>query len=256
MSTAKPSLRVEKQWGREGIEIVIGCDEVGRGAIAGPVSVGMVAINPATSRALTGVRDSKLMTRTQRESMYEAVQSWSFAAATGDATASEIDQLGIMEALRRAGLRALEKMQPDLDVRSLATSGKLRILLDGSFNWLTTGKRQDSLFDTDFLDDDDAASRPDSWLRAYGLTVEDLPVVVRPKADRDCTSVAAASVLAKVERDSFMRELAVAHPEYGWESNVGYGSSAHYAGIERCGVSEYHRVSWLKSVAQVQKEDS
>lgn len=253
-ASVKPSLRVEKAWAREGIEIVIGCDEVGRGAIAGPVSVGMVAINASSAKALTGVRDSKLMTRAQREALYDAVKSWGLTSATGSATAAEIDQLGIMEALRRAGLRALEAMT--LDFPALVGGGKVRILLDGSFNWLTSGKRQDALFDSEFLEDDDAAVRPDSWLRSQGLTVEDLPVVVRPKADRDCTSVAAASVLAKVERDAFMRELAGAHPEYGWESNVGYGSGAHYAGIEKCGVSEYHRVSWLKGVAQVHKEDS
>lgn len=255
MSTvSKPSLRVERAWGREGIDLVIGCDEVGRGAIAGPVSVGMVAIHPLRATALTGVRDSKLMTRPQREEMYEKVRRWGVASGVGSVSARDVDELGIMEALRRAGLQALQAMSADLEFAELISSGRLRILLDGSFNWLTSGKHQDSLFDV--LADDDAGSRPDAWLRELGLAVEDLDVQVRPKADRDCTSVAAASVLAKVERDAYMRELATAHPEYGWESNVGYGSSGHYAGIEEFGVTEFHRVTWLKGVTKTLKEDS
>ncbi|WP_271394307.1 ribonuclease HII [Neomicrococcus lactis] len=253
---AKPSLRVERTWGREGVDLVIGCDEVGRGAIAGPVSVGMVAVKPLAAKSLPGIRDSKLMTRSAREHMYDIAASWGLASATGSATAAEVDELGIMEALRLAGLRALTGLSENPEFTELVLSSRVRILLDGSFNWLTPGPRQASLFDLDFSEDDDDAERPDAVLRERGIIFEDLEVTVRPKADRDCTSVAVASVIAKVERDAFMRELAVAHPEYGWDSNVGYGSGAHYAGIESSGVTPYHRVSWLKNVGTVQKEDS
>jgi ribonuclease HII len=70
------------------------------------------------------------------------------------------------------------------------------------------------------------------------------PVFTKIKADMQCLSVAAASVLAKVERDAMLRELDVAHPEYGWAVNKGYATSSHRAAIVEHGPSPYHRMSW------------
>jgi ribonuclease HII len=64
------------------------------------------------------------------------------------------------------------------------------------------------------------------------------------KADATCASVSAASVLAKVERDSYMREIAKLFPEYGWDSNVGYGASGHMDAIRKLGATQFHRKSW------------
>ena len=65
------------------------------------------------------------------------------------------------------------------------------------------------------------------------------------KADRDCISVASASVAAKVARDTLMTESGEVHPGYLWAQNKGYGSAAHYAGIAEHGPSGLHRLTWL-----------
>ena len=69
-------------------------------------------------------------------------------------------------------------------------------------------------------------------------------VVLRIKADQDCASVAAASVIAKVERDALMEVLHGEHPQYGWDSNKGYGAAVHTSAIRTHGVTEHHRTSW------------
>jgi ribonuclease HII len=73
-----------------------------------------------------------------------------------------------------------------------------------------------------------------------------IPVTMKVKADRTCAAVAAASVLAKVQRDRLMIDNDAVHPGYVWTSNKGYASAEHYAGIERVGASPLHRWSWLK----------
>jgi ribonuclease HII len=72
-----------------------------------------------------------------------------------------------------------------------------------------------------------------------------LAVRTREKADRDCVSVAAASVLAKVHRDATMVRYAATYPEYGFESNKGYGSAGHRQAITDHGVTEVHRTTWI-----------
>lgn len=198
---------------RSGAVVVCGVDEVGRGALSGPVSVGVVLVD-ASSRALPGVRDSKLLTPTAREALVPRIRRWALGFGVGHASAAEIDEVGIIAALRRAGMRALA----GLPIRPDA------ILLDGRHDWLTPAP-QGSLLDPE----------PDL----------DLPAVtMRVKADLTCTSVAAASVLAKVERDAIMVALAAEHPEYGWHGNKGYAAPEHVAALERLGPTPQHRCSW------------
>ena len=78
--------------------MVIGCDEVGRGALAGPVAVGVVAMHPDAAGIPLGLRDSKLLSERRREAMFDAVNEWGVARAVGMASASEIDDLGIIGA--------------------------------------------------------------------------------------------------------------------------------------------------------------
>ena len=117
-------------WAR-GDEVVCGIDEVGRGAWAGPVTVG--AVVPQT-RHLRGVRDSKELTRERREQASDHVRRWAVAIGIGHASAQECDELGMTAALRAAGHRALAMleaagMRPD------------RIILDGSHDYLALGDR-------------------------------------------------------------------------------------------------------------------
>jgi ribonuclease HII len=215
--SAAPSLRFERELLRStGIRWLASVDEVGRGALGGPVSVGVVLVDLDTRSAPSGVRDSKLLTPIARQRMVPRLRRWAPAWAVGHASPAEIDALGILRALRLAGERAFAQLphRPG------------HVLLDGSYDWIT--RPAPTLFDDD---DGDAC-------------LEALPVTMKVKADMSCSSVAAASVLAKTTRDALMVELAVEHPAYGWEINKGYASPEHMDALRRLGPCEQHRRSW------------
>lgn len=216
-----PCLDLERELASQGLRYVGGMDEVGRGALAGPASVGLVVVDAATldaadSSAWHGVRDSKALTAKKREALAPAIGSWAAACTVGHAQPEEVDRLGISAALRLAGLRALARAASS----GISVDG---LILDGSDNWL----RSEPV----------PGRNPDPW---------EVPPVVRTliKADAHCVSVAAASIAAKVERDALMIDYAGQYPAYGWESNKGYGSAAHRAAIQKHGVTPLHRVSW------------
>jgi ribonuclease HII len=218
VSTRPPGLAVERALLADGAAVVIGCDEVGRGAIAGPVGVGVAVLDPERRRIPPGLRDSKLVPEPQRVALAPRVRAWSAASAVGLAGNDEVDVRGISVALGLAGARAVAGLvQAGVDLADAV------VLLDGNWDWLTPG------------------------LVATGAPV--LPAVVtRIKADRDCAAVAAASVLAKVHRDDLMIDRHDAHPVYHWRSNKGYASRAHYAAIGEHGPCEWHRHTWLHAV--------
>ncbi|MCC7127382.1 MAG: ribonuclease HII [Microbacteriaceae bacterium] len=211
-----PDLQFEIELLRAGALLVLGCDEVGRGAIAGPVAVGVFAVGPdcvSAEKVPSGLRDSKLLSPAKREALIPSLRSWSSGLAVGMSSAAEVDREGIIDSLAAAAIRAIDEIEAGgVDLSSCV------LILDGSHDWL--GPK--------------LAGR--------------LRVLPRVKADRDCASVAAASVIAKVTRDSLMVEAATRHPDYGWEKNKGYGSAAHFEAIRRSGPSELHRLSWLGSV--------
>ncbi|MDQ2756410.1 MAG: ribonuclease HII [Actinomycetota bacterium] len=219
MASRRPSLRVERSLQRAGHRVLAGMDEVGRGALAGPVSVGVVVIDETCRSAPAGVKDSKLLTPARRTAMVTPLRRWALAHAVGHASPSEIDELGIMVGLRLAGLRALAAVaavgiRPDL------------VILDGNHDWLTP-PGEVGLF---AFADDGGPSVP--------------PVTTIIKADLTCSSVAAASVLAKVERDGLMVGHHVDHPAYGWEVNKGYAAPEHLSALREHGPSVHHRLSW------------
>lgn len=194
-----------------GPRIVVGIDEVGRGALAGPVAVGACAIEVVEGRALAlpdGVRDSKALTARRREHLVEPIRSAARSTAVGWSEPAEIDELGIMRALTLAALRAIDALEVAADA----------IILDGSVDVLTP----------------DLSRRPGRCPR----------VELRVKADRDCASTAAASIIAKVARDRRMQELDAVAPAYGWAANKGYGSATHRTAILEHGPSDQHRRSW------------
>ncbi len=122
----EPTLDVEREFFAGGARIVAGVDEVGRGAIAGPVTIGVVAIDASVGEIPSGLRDSKLMTPKRREAMVPLAKEWGLAWATGSATAQEIDKIGIMSALGLAASRALQKLGVTPDV----------LILDGNSSFL------------------------------------------------------------------------------------------------------------------------
>lgn len=211
MAVAAPTLEVEAALHRDGGRFVIGVDEVGRGAIAGPVGVGMCVVRDGMPAIPDGLRDSKLLSEKRREALEPLARAWGLVTAVGLASADEVDRLGITACLGLAGKRALTMLH-----EAGVPVAQSVILLDGHFDWLSR-----------------ALANP-------------LQVVPRVKADRDCASVSAASVVAKVHRDRLMIDEDSRLPGYGWSGNKGYGSAAHYAAIDELGPSELHRHTWLR----------
>ncbi|TPW75433.1 ribonuclease HII [Schumannella soli] len=232
MTVVDPDLRFEKRLLREGAELVIGVDEVGRGAIAGPVAVGVSVVDAAVARIPVGLRDSKLLSEKRREELHPKVQRWARHQAVGVASNEEVDRLGIIAALGLAGTRALTAV-----LAEGVALGAARVILDGSHDWLTPALRSAGAA---------AGSGAEAGAGAGADGFAGMTVTTRVKADMTCASVAAASVLAKVQRDRFMVESHARLPEYNWASNKGYASSDHYAAIERIGASDLHRWSWLR----------
>ncbi|WP_113718463.1 ribonuclease HII [Arthrobacter dokdonensis] len=225
MAALPPTLEWERELAAQGYTLVAGCDEVGRGALAGPVSVGVVVIDAATAAELPGVKDSKLLRGPVRQALVPAIQEWAQAYAVGHASAAEIDAVGLMAALRLAGTRALAAVSAEL------LPGY--VILDGNHDWLSVPVQPEILF-----------AGP-----AAGPAVEPAPgaammVRTRIKADMTCLSVAAASVLAKVERDAMMVELAQQFPQFGWDGNKGYATAGHRAAIAGHGATDFHRRTW------------
>lgn len=204
-----PRLVVESALHGEGFVVVAGVDEVGRGCLSGPVTVGVVVVGPEQGRPPRGLRDSKLLTPAARRALVPRIRRWVTSWAVADATAAEIDHIGIIAALRLAGHRAIAALPAVPDC----------VLLDGNHDYLTP---------------------PGLEYLEHAFP----PVRTQIKADVRCASVAAASVLAKTTRDAYMTALAREHPEYGWEINKGYATRYHRDALRRVGPSPYHRLTW------------
>jgi len=211
-----PTLSTERGLLKDGYATIGSVDEVGRGSLAGPVSVGIVVVDSSVRNTLQGVRDSKELSPLVRNALVPKIRDWALAYAVGHASPQEIDDFGIIGALRLAGHRALTQLgvQPEV------------ILLDGSHDWFTPPEQA-------------------SFLELGSDVLSEVPpVVTKVKADRSCVSVAAASVLAKVERDALMVKLSSKFPAFGWEDNKGYASPGHIAALAAHGATVEHRRSW------------
>lgn len=205
----------EKALLQDRYDYIIAIDEVGRGAIAGPVAVGATVVSAESEGTMPkGLRDSKLIPEKQRKDYREQALEWVLAGAVGSVDASGVDNMGITHSLGEAARQAILEVEAKLpEIKQKRTI----ILLDGSHNWLAQLA---------------------------------LPyfVITKVKADLDCGSVSAASILAKVYRDSLMvTKSAEIEDIYSWNKNKGYGAKAHYEAIALHGVLDgWHRVTWIK----------
>ncbi len=172
-----------------------GCDEVGRGCLAGPVYAAAVILPEGFVHPL--LQDSKALRTAQRQEARELIQANALAWAIARAEVGEIDQINILNASFLAMHRAVEQ----LSLRPEA------LLVDGNRFKPFPG----------------------------------IPHVCVVKGDSLYASIAAASILAKTERDAFMAEMAVQYPWYAWEQNKGYPTEAHRKGIREHGPSPLHR---------------
>lgn len=193
-------------------------DEVGRGSLAGPVSVGMVVIDMQRVTEFPELRDSKLLDAATRERFIEQIRNWAVGYGVGHTSPAQIDELGMTAALRLAGTRAqtLCRIQPEA------------VLVDGSYDWLSA--KEPDLFDL-----------LETAVEPSGVHV---PVRTIVKGDMTCQAIAAASILAKVERDDIMRTAAAQYPSFGWDINKGYATASHRQAIAEHGPSPLHRLSW------------
>ena len=219
--TKPPRLAHERDLWGQGHRVVAGVDEVGRGAWAGPLSVGVAVLAEPVQpgrRSPKGLRDSKLLTEEQRERLFTPLGGWCAAWAVGHASPLECDQLGMTAALRLASARAFAQlpagMLPDA------------VVLDGNFDYVSPPAAP-QLF------------APPELVPGWSPTVR---TVIG--ADRTCVSVAAASVLAKVTRDRQMRGMADSFPAFDFDRNKGYPSPTHKVALRGYGLTAVHRRTW------------
>jgi len=208
-------------------EIVVGLDEVGRGALAGPMTVGAVVLRSERPPP-AGLTDSKALSARQRDSLRPHVESWADQWSLGWVSASEIDGWGLRLALAVAATRALDAL----------TMRPTHALIDGSFNLLTAPGQLNFAGETPTL------------------RYADLAHTTIVKGDRASASIAAASVLAKVGRDRVMHDLDGDSPDFGWASNKGYGTPIHLAAIAVSGPGGQHRQTWRIPTRIVERDES
>lgn len=190
------------------MKYVLGVDEAGRGPLAGPVAVGIVAVSEGFDvvKEFPGVADSKKLSEKKREEFFEMLEK---RAGQGEVrftvefeSAAAIDERGIASALRNALTRGLRALAPD--------AALVRVQLDGAL-------RAPSEYEQETI------IRGDSLVPLISL----------------------ASVAAKVARDRLMVALAAEYPHYGFEKHKGYGTRAHYDALARRGPCAVHRMSFL-----------
>lgn len=186
--------------------IEAGCDEAGRGPLAGSVFAAAVIFDPeriAKTTELQRLNDSKQLSEKERYALRPVIEREATAWAVAEVTAEEIDRINILNASILGMQRALDRLQVRPE----------HIIIDGN-KW-----------------------KP--YIPA-GAVME-VPAQTIVKGDGKYMSIAAASILAKTYRDDYMCRIAEEYPQYGWAENKGYPTRAHYEAIARFGITPYHR---------------
>lgn len=180
-------------------KMIVGIDEVGRGAWAGPLVVGAVLLGGTT---IDGLTDSKLLTKKRREELDLEIRRRAVAIGLGWVSALHVDELGLTAALKLASRRALAHIRHEYK----------EIIIDGNISF-----------------------------------IDDPRVTLMKKADLLVPSVSAASIVAKVARDSYMKHLSKVFPQYKFHSHVGYGTASHRDAVHIHGLTPLHRRSWAST---------
>ena len=199
----RPSFRRERRAFSRGIEIVAGCDEAGRGPLAGPVVAAAVVLDP--ERIPRGLNDSKKLGAATREKLYEKICATA-QVAVAFGSIERIDRDNIL----RASLWALARAVKALPVRPQL------VFVDGNIK-IDCGCDCEAVVSGDAL----------------------------------VTSIAAASIVAKVTRDRLMTRLGLAFPGYGFERHMGYSVPEHFAALAKLGPTVHHRRSFAPVAAQL-----
>lgn len=194
-------------------KFIIGIDEVGRGCLAGPLTIGAILKKGRIN--LRGIKDSKKLSAKQREKWLSKIKSQKLKTknlefVTASVGASIIDKIGITAAARLAVGRCLKKLNSKHEFRN--SNFEFRILLDGSLYAPRTYLNQETII----------------------------------RGDETIPLIAAASIVAKVWRDHKMKRLSKQFPDYALEIHKGYGTLAHRRAIKKHGLSQIHRRSFCK----------
>lgn len=207
---AQPSFSYEKRLWKRGFKYVVGVDEVGRGAFAGPVVVAAV-IFPRQIVEINGINDSKLLKPRFREQLVKEIKEKALAWDVTEVGVGVINRAGI----GKATAKAMRKTVSDLVQKGYPPDF---VLVD--FFYI-------------------------SYLQGLGLKNQK-PI---KNGDQKSFSIAAASILAKVHRDKIMRSLArkPRYKVYGWGRNKGYGTKSHQQAILRKGITRFHRKRFIKT---------
>ena len=199
----RPSFRRERAALKRGLWPVAGCDEAGRGPLAGPVVAAAVILDP--DRIPRGLNDSKKLDAPEREKLYARILATAQVAVAFGSTA-RIDR----DNIRRASLWALRRAVKALPVRPQL------VFVDG-------------------------IDRIDAGCECQAVVGGDALV----------SSIAAASIVAKVTRDRLMMRLGAAHPGYGFERHMGYSVPEHFAALQSLGPTIHHRKSFAPVAARL-----
>ncbi|MDD6536451.1 MAG: ribonuclease HII [Prevotella sp.] len=212
-------------------KIEAGCDEAGRGCLAGPVFAAAVIL--PDDYVNETLNDSKQLSEKKRYLLREQIERDALAWAVGVVTAQEIDHINILNASILAMHRALDR----LSLRPEA------VIVDGNkfkpyipFATLSPEERTAAI--------SQSVTATVSATSPADMISSPLPSTTIVKGDGKYLSIAAASILAKTYRDDFMKQIDEEYPAYQWKKNKGYPTKAHYAAIREHGPSPYHRLTF------------
>ena len=203
MKIIKPNIFLEKSLWEKGFENVVGVDEAGKGPWAGPVTAACVVIH-SEKQVVKTVRDSKIMTRIQREKAYPKIIKKSSGFGIGIVDEKEIDKIGIQKAVKKSMRLAIKNMESKFNLKTSY------LIVDGS--------------------------------KTIPLRKNNVKTIIRGGLYH--YSIAASSVLAKVTRDKIMHRLAKKYPDYGFHKHLGYGTKMHFKALKKYGASPIHRKSF------------
>lgn len=203
--------RYERELRAKGYRCIAGVDEVGRGPLAGPVVAACVVLPEDFS--VLGVDDSKKLTEKKREALYDEILANCVCWGIGSRPAEVIDEVNILEATKLAMISAIDEADMMLKEK---TGEAIDFVIFDAMRIPAVDKAQMSLI----------------------------------KGDANSVSVAAASIVAKVWRDRLMKRYDEEYPGYGFASNKGYGTQAHYDGIKAGGLTPIHRRSFLRNLSE------
>lgn len=211
----RPHFKFEEEHWKKGY-VVIGIDEVGRGCLAGPITVGAVAFPPTLTiqdkRNIlsSGITDSKQLSARKRIQLTQIIQSYAHYTQIASSNVAIINTNGIESALRLAIAEVVQRYTLDYP------KNKILLLVDGR-----------TIANIPYIND-----------------IERIHII---KGDTICTSIAAASIIAKVARDDYMTTLS-GYETYGWNRNKGYGTKHHRNAIIKYGITKHHRTLFVRNV--------